>query len=111
FEVVSRLGAGGMGTVFQVLDRERGTRLALKTVGTVDGDMLLRFKREFRALQDLNHPNIIGYGELFENEGEWFYTMDLIEGVNFLQYVRHTPYAEAPPHDEEEAVSRGDADV
>ncbi|MCA9576846.1 MAG: AAA family ATPase [Polyangiales bacterium] len=111
FEVVSRLGAGGMGTVFQVLDRERGTRLALKTVGAVDGDMLLRFKREFRALQDLNHPNIIGYGELFENEGEWFYTMDLIEGVNFLQYVRNTPYVGAPTRPDEDAPSSRGGDA
>lgn len=88
FQVISRLGSGGMGAVYHVLDRERSTRMALKTVGTVDGEALLRFKREYRALQDLDHPNLIQLGELFEVDGEWFYTMELIDGTSFLRWVR-----------------------
>ncbi len=88
FEVLSRLGSGGMGAVYHVLDREQGTRVALKTVGLVEGEALLRFKREFRALQDLDHPNLIRLGELFEVNGEWFYTMELVDGTDFLRHVR-----------------------
>lgn len=77
-----------MGSVYHVLDRERAIRVALKTVGVVEGEALLRFKREFRALQGLEHPNLIHLGELFEVGGEWFYTMELVEGTDFLKYVR-----------------------
>jgi serine/threonine protein kinase len=88
FKVLTRLGRGGMGTVYQVIDTQRQCRLALKAVGQVRGDDLLRFKREFRALQELNHPHIIELGELLEQEGEWFFTMELIAGSEFLPYVR-----------------------
>jgi serine/threonine protein kinase len=88
FEVLTRLGRGGMGTVYQVIDHARQSRLALKSVGRVTGDALLRFKREFRALQEINHPNIIELGELLEQNGEWFFTMELIAGTELLAYVR-----------------------
>jgi serine/threonine protein kinase len=92
FEVLTRLGRGGMGTVYQVVDHARKARVALKTVGQVKGDALLRFKREFRALSEINHPNIIELGELLEQDGEWFFTMELIAGTEFLQFVR--PHAD-----------------
>jgi tRNA A-37 threonylcarbamoyl transferase component Bud32 len=88
FEMLTRLGRGGMGTVYQVIDHARKARLALKSVGQVTGDALLRFKREFRALAEINHPNIIELGELLEQDGEWFFTMELIQGSEFLPYVR-----------------------
>jgi serine/threonine protein kinase len=88
FQVLTRLGHGGMGTVYQVIDRVRQTRVALKSVGQVAGDELLRFKREFRALSEIDHPNIIELGELLEENGEWFFTMELISGTDFLEHVR-----------------------
>jgi hypothetical protein len=77
-----------MGVVFEALDRERQTRVALKTLRFLDGEMLARFKREFRALQDLHHPNLVNLGELIEEGGHWFYTMELVDGVHFLEWVR-----------------------
>src|ERR1051326_3834668 len=56
FEIVRRLGAGGMGVVYEALDRERKTKVALKTLRALDGAALLRFKNEFRAMADLSHP-------------------------------------------------------
>jgi serine/threonine protein kinase len=88
FEVLTRLGRGGMGTVYQVIDHTRKSRVALKAVGQVRGDALLRFKREFRALSEITHQHIIELGELFEQDGEWFFTMELIAGTDFLSYVR-----------------------
>lgn len=77
-----------MGTVYHAVDRWRGTRVALKSVGRGEGASLLRFKREFRALCDVDHPNLVRLGELFEEDGEWFFTMELVDGVEFLEYVR-----------------------
>src|SRR5262249_41072246 len=49
---------------------------------------LHRFKREFRALADVNHPNLIGLHTLEADGGQWFFTMDLLAGTNFLSHVR-----------------------
>ena len=54
----------------------------------VTGEALLRFKQEFRAAQDLAHPNLVRLGELFEEDGQWFFTMELVRGGDFLTHVR-----------------------
>jgi len=87
FEIVRRLGAGGMGVVYEAIDREREARVALKTLRTLKPDALLRFKNEFRALQDISHPNLVSLGELFESEGRWFFTMEMVDGAHFLDYA------------------------
>ena len=88
FLVLRRIGTGGMGVVYEAVDRERNTRVALKTLRTVKPDAILRFKNEFRALSDIQHPNLASLGELFEENGQWFFTMELVRGVHFLDYVR-----------------------
>ena len=55
FQIERKLGAGGMGLVYQAFDRERGERVALKTLRHIDPAALLGFKAEFRALADLDH--------------------------------------------------------
>ena len=77
-----------MGVVYEAFDEKEGTRVALKTLRHFSGDALLRFKREFRALQDLDHPSLVSFGELISEDGQWFFTMELVEGVDFLHYVR-----------------------
>ncbi len=89
FEIVRRIGAGGIGLVYEAIDREYGSRVALKTLQRLDSDGLLRFKNEFRMLQGLHHPNLVQLGELFEESGHWFFTMELLDGVDFMSYVTH----------------------
>jgi len=69
FSIRRRLGAGGMGVVYEAFDRTRRSRVALKTLRHLDGASVLRFKNEFRALADLAHPNLIRLGELFCENG------------------------------------------
>jgi tetratricopeptide (TPR) repeat protein len=88
FEVLRWLGAGGMGVVYEAYDRELQEVVALKTLRHADGRWLERFKREFRALHDLAHPNLVALGELFDGESEPFFSMELVRGVTFLTYVR-----------------------
>src|SRR6266540_1754356 len=88
FEVRRQLGAGGMGIVYEAWDRERRLAVALKTLREIDPNSLYRLKNEFRALRGLQHPNLVTLGELVEDEGHWFYTMELIQGVDFLAWVR-----------------------
>ncbi len=96
FEVLRSLGSGGMGVVYEAVDRERNVRVAIKTLRSMTGDAILRFKNEFRDFQDLQHPNLVSVGELFSEAGEWFFSMELIEGVTFLSYVRPSPFSSVP---------------
>jgi serine/threonine protein kinase/tetratricopeptide (TPR) repeat protein len=87
FGLVRRIGAGGIGLVYEAMDREYGTHVAVKTLQRLDGEALLRFKNEFRMLQGLHHPNLVRLGELFEEGGHWFFSMELLDGVDFMTYV------------------------
>jgi serine/threonine protein kinase/tetratricopeptide (TPR) repeat protein len=95
FEVRRRLGQGGFGTVYEVLDRQRGVPVALKLLHADNPTALFRFKREFRTLADLTHPNLIALDELFSEGERWFFTMELIRGQPIVEYVRHPPPARA----------------
>ena len=77
-----------MGAVFEAHDRERSARVALKTLRTPNPEALLYLKNEFRALQDVRHANLVNLLELIEDDGRWFVTMELIDGVDFLAYTR-----------------------
>ncbi|HEU4734405.1 MAG TPA: protein kinase, partial [Kofleriaceae bacterium] len=90
FQIIRRLGAGGMGVVYEAYDRERNARVALKTLRTMSSEELLALKNEFRSLQDVTHPNLVTLGELIQDADRWFFTMELIEGENLLRYVRGT---------------------
>ncbi len=88
FAVRRRLGAGAMGVVYEVFDRDRNCRAALKTLRKLTPKTLQFFKREFRAMQGIEHPNLVRLGELINNQDTWFFTMEYVEGVDFLTYVR-----------------------
>lgn len=95
FELVRRIGAGGMGVVYEVFDRDKNAHVALKTLRARDADSVLSLKQEFRTLQDVQHPNLVSLGELIEQDGLWFFTMELLRGMSFLEYVR--PRLGRPP--------------
>jgi hypothetical protein len=92
FEIVRRLGAGGMGVVYEAVDREHGAHVALKTLRSFDARTILHIKQEFRALEGLQHPNLVQLGDLIEEGGRWFFTMELVRGVDFLSHVRPLGY-------------------
>ena len=77
-----------MGIVFEALDRDTGETVALKTLRNVDGTAILLLKQEFRTLAGLHHPNLIRLGELIESRGDWFFTMELLEGVSLMEWLR-----------------------
>ncbi len=88
FTIQRCLGAGSFGTVYEAFDRERGTSVALKVLKQADPAAIYRFKKEFRALADLTHPNLVELYELMSEGERWFFTMELVDGVPFLARVR-----------------------
>src|SRR3954471_15448252 len=88
FEVRGTLGAGGAGVVYRAFDRQLQREVALKLLRQATGRDLYRFKREFRALADIVHPNLVALHELHAVGGDWYFTMELVEGVSFIDWVR-----------------------
>jgi tetratricopeptide (TPR) repeat protein/tRNA A-37 threonylcarbamoyl transferase component Bud32 len=88
FEVRGTLGAGGAGVVYRAFDRQLKREVALKLLRQASGRDLYRFKKEFRALADIVHPNLVTLYELHAAEGDWYFTMELVEGMSFIDWVR-----------------------
>ncbi len=88
FRVVRRLGAGGMGVVYEVQDELRGESVALKMLRRGGPADLYRLKREFRSLADVTHPHLVCLYELFVDEAQSFFTMELVPGIDFVRHVR-----------------------
>ena len=83
YEILSPLGAGGMGEVYKARDPKLDRMVAIKVLPpslASAGDLLARFEREAKAVAALNHPNILGIYD-FGTEGEHTYAvMELLEG-------------------------------
>jgi hypothetical protein len=89
YRVVRRLGEGGMGVVYEALDREWGRAVALKRLLNYSPEALYRFKREFRTLADVYHPNLVRLYELIISESDSpCFAMELVRGTDFVEHVR-----------------------
>jgi len=83
YEIVSALGAGGMGEVYKARDPRLGREVAVKVLPTSfskDPDRLRRFEQEARAAGLLNHPNITSVYDIGSHEGAPYVVTELLEG-------------------------------
>jgi serine/threonine protein kinase len=83
-----KLGQGAMGDVYVARRDGSEARVACKILRHADPARLLFFKQEFRALADVSHPNLVSLYELSAEGADWFITMELVDGVDFLSWVR-----------------------
>ena len=88
FRFLGTLGSGGFGAVYEAVDARTGHHFAVKVLDNTSADSIARFKREFRALADCHHPNLVGLKELIEENGRWLIVMELVEGQDLLNAVR-----------------------
>jgi eukaryotic-like serine/threonine-protein kinase len=86
------LGSGGFGVVYEAFDHDQNAVVALKALRRSGASDVSHLKREFRSLTDTVHPNLVELYELLSDGAQWFFTMALIEGTTFDQYVRHHPH-------------------
>ena len=82
------LGRGASGVVYAAIDRETGGEVALKTFSERDPEALYRLKQEFRACAGVRHRNLVELYELQVDEHDCFFTMELVQGVDFVHHLR-----------------------
>src|SRR6266481_3107693 len=102
YEIVSALGAGGMGEVYRARDTTLNRDVAIKVLPDLfasDADRLARFTREAQTLASLNHPNIAHIHGLEQSGGVRALVMELVEGEDLAQRIAHgaIPLDEALP--------------
>lgn len=91
YEIVSVLGAGGMGEVYRARDTRLGREVALKILPahlTHDPSRVARFRSEARVASALNHPNAVTIYEIGNDAGTWFIAAELIEGVTLRERLK-----------------------
>jgi Tol biopolymer transport system component len=94
YEIVSLLGAGGMGEVYRAKDTRLGREVALKTLPAglaTDGEQRARFEREARAASSLNHPHICAIYDVGSENGVDYLVMELVEGETGADAVARGP--------------------
>jgi len=91
YQVVGRIGRGGMGMVYRGLDAALERHVAVKTLsfeGTIDEESRKRFEIEAKAAARLQHPNIVTVYELGEDRGVPFIAMELLPGADLESLLR-----------------------
>jgi hypothetical protein len=95
YELIRVLGHGGMGTVYEVIDRYLDERLALKVLsgaGIASGEARRRFRAEIKLARRIRHPNVCAIHEYGEIEDLQYIVMELVQGQDLKQYLRsHGP--------------------
>ena len=96
YEIVSALGAGGMGEVYRARDPRLGRDVAIKVlpgVFSADVDRLDRFEQEARAAAALSHPNILAVLDIGTDADAPFIVSELLEGETLRERVNAGPIA------------------
>ncbi|MEM9463005.1 MAG: serine/threonine-protein kinase [Myxococcota bacterium] len=92
YRVIRRIGAGGMGTVYEAFDDALGRAVAVKVLRRALGARnSQRLFREARALAQLSHPNVVHVYEVGESEGQSFVAMELVPGQTLRKWCEQEP--------------------
>jgi eukaryotic-like serine/threonine-protein kinase len=95
YEIVSSLGAGGMGEVYRARDPRLGRDVAIKVIGGEGPpapERLRRFEQEARSVAALQHPHILAVHDLGTHEGRPYLVLELLEGETLRERLSHGPF-------------------
>uniref|UniRef100_I5AV86 non-specific serine/threonine protein kinase n=1 Tax=Eubacterium cellulosolvens (strain ATCC 43171 / JCM 9499 / 6) TaxID=633697 RepID=I5AV86_EUBC6 len=90
YEIMSRIGAGGMADVYKAQDRKLNRLVAVKVMKAEfreDTSFVQKFQKEAQAAAKLSHPNVVNVYDVGEDRGLYFIVMELIEGITLKNYI------------------------
>ena len=95
YEILNKLGGGGMSTVYLANDTILNRKVAVKAINipaNEKDDTIMRFEREVHNLTQLSHPNIVNVFDVTENDDNFFLVMEYIQGLTLSEYIqKHKP--------------------
>src|ERR1700694_4437713 len=94
YEILSTIGAGGMGEVYRARDTKLDREVAIKVLPesvSRDAGVMARFEREAKAVAALSHPNILAIYDFGEAQGRHYAVMELLEGQTFREALAGGP--------------------
>lgn len=112
FRILSQIGSGGMGDVYEAIQEPLGRRVALKVLaghGVNDPRLLERFKREAQAASSLHHTNIVPVYGIGQSNGMHYYAMQFIAGQSLDRLLSRRDHPAKEPHAAQTTVARDTA--
>ena len=94
YELIEQIGEGGMGVVYKARQRTLNRIVALKMMrsGSLASESeVKRFRSEAQAVARLQHPNVVAIHEVGEQDGQFFFSMDYIEGKSLAEVIQQAP--------------------
>ena len=93
YQVIEKLGRGGMGKVYKVFDQEVQAKMALKLIKpevSADKNTIERFRNELKIARDISHKNICRMYDLGKEAGNYFITMEYVSGEDLKSFIRRS---------------------
>ena len=90
YEILSKVGAGGMSDVYKAKDHKLNRFVAVKVLKPEfreDTTFIRKFKSEAQAAAVLTHPNIVNVFDVGDDNGVYYIVMELIEGITLKEYI------------------------
>ncbi len=101
YRIQKKLGQGGMAIVYEALDQQTQSQVAIKQIlsrFSLDDDpeskeAMERLKREYHLLHGLQHPNLVKVFNLFEEHEQFFLVMEIVSGISLQEFIQQHPAA------------------
>ena len=90
YEIISRIGAGGMADVYKAQDHKLNRLIAVKVMKAEfreDTSFVTKFQKEAQAAAKLSHPNVVNVYDVGEDRGLYYIVMELVEGITLKNYI------------------------
>ena len=90
YEIMSRIGSGGMADVYKARDQKLDRLVAVKVLKPEfreDANFIVKFRKEAQAAAGLAHPNVVNVFDVGEDRGLYYIVMELVEGITLKAYI------------------------